>query len=96
MILTIAEVEHIAKLARIELTKEEKEKFALQLTRILDYVTLLSEVDTENVIPTAHVTGLENVTREDKVANCPKKTRDKILAAFPDRDDDYLKVKSVF
>lgn len=96
MALTIPEVEHIAKLARIELTDEEKKKFARQLSAILDYVAQLKEVDTSQVEPTAQVTGLENVTREDVVQGCDKKTRDKILDALPAREDDFVKVKAVF
>lgn len=96
MILTIAEVEHIAKLARIELTDEEKKKFANQLSTILDYVDQLKEVDTSKVEATAQVTGLENVARQDKAKDCDADTREKILAAAPTREGDFIKVKAVF
>lgn len=61
-------VAHIAKLANLPLSDEEIKKFEKQLDETLQYIENLQEVDTNNVQPTAHVTGLENVTRED-VAN---------------------------
>lgn len=67
MKLTKDDVKKIANLARLGLTEEEVERFAGQLTDILSYVTLLSEVDTTGVPETCQVTGLANVTREDKV-----------------------------
>jgi aspartyl-tRNA(Asn)/glutamyl-tRNA(Gln) amidotransferase subunit C len=59
------DVSHIAKLANLPLTDEEKNKFEKQLDETLKYIENLQEIDTKNVQPTAHVTGLENVTRED-------------------------------
>ena len=96
MALSISEVERIAKLARIELTEEEKKKFAGQLSAILDYVDQLKEVDTSKVEPTAQVTGLENVTRLDEVKHSSAATIEKILAAAPMREGDFIKVKAVF
>ncbi len=65
--LDISQIEHIAKLSRLELTTEEKRHYCEQLSSILDYVGQLSEVDTENVEPTANITGLSNVSREDEI-----------------------------
>jgi len=59
------DIEHIAKLARLKLTDAEKEKFSDQMGTIIEYIEKLSELDTENVEPTAHVLGLNNVFRED-------------------------------
>jgi aspartyl-tRNA(Asn)/glutamyl-tRNA(Gln) amidotransferase subunit C len=59
------DIEHIAKLARLKLTDAEKEKFSNQMETIIGYIEKLSELDTENVEPTAHVLGLNNVFRED-------------------------------
>lgn len=61
-------VAHIAKLANLPLTDEEQAKLEKQLEDTLSYIENLQEVDTKNVQPTAHVTGLENVTREDMSA----------------------------
>lgn len=65
------EVEHIAQLARIYFSDAEKEKFSRQLDSILNYVAKLNELDTSKVEPMAHVLPLQNVLREDKVANGP-------------------------
>ncbi len=65
--LTKTDVEHIAKLARLRLTPEEVEKMTDQLSSILQYVDMLGEVDTVNVEPTAQVTGLTTVLRDDDV-----------------------------
>lgn len=63
----IEQVKHIAKLSRLELSKEEEEKFSGELSSILDYVGELSEVETKDVEPMANITGLSNVSREDEV-----------------------------
>ena len=60
-------VEKISSLARIPLTKEEKEKLVSQLSKTINYVDILQKVDTSKVKHTTQVTGLENVFREDKV-----------------------------
>lgn len=65
--LTKDQVRHIAKLARLQLTEIEVEKFAKELTSILQYIDMLQEVDTKNVEPTAQVTGQANVFREDDI-----------------------------
>ena len=65
--LTKDQVRHIAKLARLQLTEPEVEKFTTELTKILSYVDMLKEVDTKNVEPTAQVTGQTNSLREDQV-----------------------------
>lgn len=96
MELSKQEIEHIALLARLGLTEEEKEKFAKQLSSILDYVEQLKEIDTDGVEPTAQVTGLENVMREDVMADCTKEVRDKLIKLVPDSEDDLVKTKSVF
>lgn len=59
------DVSHIATLANLPLSEAEKSKFEKQLAETLTYIESLQEVDTKDIQPTAHVTGLENVTRED-------------------------------
>ena len=59
------DIEHLAILARLKLTDAEKEKFSNQMRTIIEYIEKLSELDTENVEPTAHVLGLNNIFRED-------------------------------
>lgn len=70
MSLTRDQVKHVAKLANLQLTEEEEEKYSQQLSKILDYVEQLNEVDTSQVKPTFNVSGQENVMAEDKVGEC--------------------------
>lgn len=96
MKLTKKEIEHIAKLARLDLTEAELEKYGGQLSGILDYIDQLKEVDTTGVEPTAQVTGLENVLREDEVDEWDEAERELALRDSPDREDRFIKVKKVF
>ena len=82
MKLSLAEVEHVANLARLGLTDEEKELYREQLSAILDYAEMLNAVDTSAIAPTASVLPLRNVMRadepeaslspEDVLANAPR------------------------
>lgn len=67
MKLTQDDVRRLAHLARLNLTQEEVERLANELTDILNYVDMLTEVDTEGVPETSQVTGLSNVTRPDEI-----------------------------
>ena len=69
------EIEHIAVLARLSLTEEEKELFGSQLSGILGYMEQLNELDTKDVEPTSHVLALENVMREDIPGRIPPERR---------------------
>jgi aspartyl-tRNA(Asn)/glutamyl-tRNA(Gln) amidotransferase subunit C len=93
MAITREEVEHIAELAKLYLTEEEKEKMQRQLSAILDYFAMLQEIDTSLIPPTATVLPLRNVMREDTPA--PSFDRDKILANAPQKVEGYVKVKVV-
>jgi aspartyl-tRNA(Asn)/glutamyl-tRNA(Gln) amidotransferase subunit C len=96
MKLTKEEVQKIAFLARIELTDAEIDKFANQLGDILQYVNILSEVDTSKVEPTYQVTGLTNVTEPDEVA-VPVCATDDLLAVSPlAKEARQIVVKNVF
>ncbi len=68
MAISREDVLHVSKLARLELSEAEVEKFTVQLGDILDYISKLDELDTENVPPTAHVLEITNVFREDTVS----------------------------
>lgn len=81
MQLSKAEVEHIAKLARLALTPKEVEKFSKELTDILNYVEKLQELDTHGIEPTAQVTGLLNTPRDD--VPHPSLLGDALLKASP-------------
>lgn len=67
MALTKEDVKHVAKLARLQLTDDEIERFTVQLGAIFQHLDKLAEVDTEGVEETAQVSGLVNVMREDEV-----------------------------
>jgi len=87
----------VAQLARIELTNAEEEKFAGQLGAVLENFELLSNVDTTGVEPTAQVTGLTNVFRNDEVKNSGgKESRDQLLSNVPEIDNGSIKVPGVF
>ena len=87
------EVKHIASLARIGLTDKEVEKFSHDLSSILDWIKQLEEADVENVVETSHITGLKNISREDKEVDFENKAGIKKL--FPEEKNGYDKVKSV-
>ena len=59
------EVKHIAKLARIEFSEDEINRFTEQLSTILNYVSKLDELNTEDIVPTSHVIDLKNCFRDD-------------------------------
>lgn len=63
------DIKHVAHLARLELTVQEVNKYAQDLTAVVDYINQLKQVDTTNVEPTAQVTGLVNRLRQDQVKN---------------------------
>jgi aspartyl-tRNA(Asn)/glutamyl-tRNA(Gln) amidotransferase subunit C len=67
MKITAEEVEHVAELARLEVSAQEKEELTLQMNRILLYMEKLNQLDTSRVEPTSHVIDLENAFREDGV-----------------------------
>ena len=93
MSLTRQEVEHIAELARLGLTEEEKEIFAGQLSAILDYFQVLQQLDTDSVPPTTTAIPQENVTFEDEVE--PSSLREDILSNAPDAVDGFFRVRAI-
>ena len=93
MAVTIEDVEHVAKLARLEFTQAEKEKLVHQLNDILTYVGKLNEIDTTNVEPLSHVIELENVFREDVVI--PSSSSEETLKNAPDRTEKFFRVPKV-
>lgn len=89
------EVEHIATLAKINLTKQEVEKLSEELSDILGYVEQLQEVDTENVNPVTQVAGAVNIFRKDAVKNCDEEEIATMIKNFPDRESRFVKVKKI-
>ncbi|MBA3532130.1 MAG: Asp-tRNA(Asn)/Glu-tRNA(Gln) amidotransferase subunit GatC [Ardenticatenales bacterium] len=93
MSLTLKQVEEIAGLARLDLSKQEKERFRDQLSAILDYAEMLQHLDTGNVPPTAQVTGLVGVLREDVIA--ASLDQKEALANAPATQDGFVVVPTV-
>ena len=94
MALTLDEVRHVARLARLRLNDTELAEMQQQLSSILEYVDMLQEVDVTAVPPTAQVTDVVNVVRPDEVR--PSMPVEEVLAGAPQREDDFFKVKPVF
>lgn len=76
------QVLHVAKLARLELTEDEIERFGGELSKVLDHIEKIGELDLADVEPTSHVVEIENVLRADEPR--PSIPREKALASAPD------------
>lgn len=87
--ISIKQVEHVAELAKIELSDEEKLLFTEQLNTILDYFKVLDEVDTSNVQPMLSVLGLRNIWRDD--TPLPYLSVEDALANVPRNERGYVK-----
>ena len=97
MSITQQDVEHIANLARIELTAEEKKMFETELSGILSFVETLNELDTSNVEPVNGGTMLEDVMRDDEQSDVYMEGMSaRLVEAAPEKKDNFIKVKSVF
>lgn len=93
MSITLKDVEHVANLARLDLSDAEKAQFTEQLNAILKYAEKLNELDTDGVEPTSHVLPITNVMREDvKKESLPI---EKVLLNAPDEEDGQFKVPAV-
>ncbi|MGA3286094.1 MAG: Asp-tRNA(Asn)/Glu-tRNA(Gln) amidotransferase subunit GatC [Bacteroidota bacterium] len=93
MAVTIKEVEHIAKLAKLEFTDAEKEKFTHQLNQILEYVEQMNKLDTSHVEPLSHVIELSNVFRADEVKQGV--STEEALKNAPSKTEEFFKVPKV-
>jgi aspartyl-tRNA(Asn)/glutamyl-tRNA(Gln) amidotransferase subunit C len=93
---TKEQIEHIARLSRIEISPREQEKFSKEISSVLNYMKILNEINTDEVEPTAQVTGLSNVLRVDEVHPSDEETIRIMKANFPDNVADFLKVPAVF
>ena len=86
------QVLHVARLARLRLTDEEVERMSGELSSILDHIEKINELDLEDVVPTSHVIGVENVLRPDEPR--PSIPRERALEHAPDAADDGFRVPS--
>jgi aspartyl-tRNA(Asn)/glutamyl-tRNA(Gln) amidotransferase subunit C len=92
--LTQADVEHVARLARMRLSPEEIERMQVQLSAILEYIELLQEVDVEGVPPSSRVIGLSTVMRPDDVQSML--SQEEALRNAADQQEGMFRVKAVF
>lgn len=93
MKLSTADVEYVAKLARLEVSEAEKEKFTAQLNDILRYIDQLNELDTTGVAPMSHAIAVTNAFREDRVAQSLEPGA--ALANAPDARGEFFRVPKV-
>ena len=94
MSLTPEEINKVATLARLRLTPEEAVRHAETISAVLDYMTILNEVDTSQVEPTFQVTGLKEIMRADVTEVSP--LSEKLIAKFEKIEDTWLVVPAVF
>jgi len=88
------DVLHVAKLAKLTLTSKEITKFQEQLSKIVDYIGKLSEVDTSNIEPTNQTTGLENIFRTDEVT-LKSFTQEEALSGTEKTQNGYFVVDAI-
>ena len=91
--ISLTEVEHVARLARLDLDAAEKERMRRQLDQILTYIDTLRQVNTTGVPPTAHVLPLVNVMREDEVR--PSYPVEAMLQNAPRTAGDLIRVPRI-
>lgn len=96
--LTEKEIQHIANLARIKLSKDEEKKFSKELGSVLDFIGQLNKADTSQVEPAYQITGLVNSFRTDehrKDFEMNEDLNEKLIGQAPQAQNRFIKVKSV-
>ncbi len=93
MTIDLKQVEHIALLARLSLTEDEKKTLSSQLSGVLEYMAKLDELDTTDTEPTSHVLDLVNAMREDIPK--PSLKADEALSNAPERSGDFYRVPRI-
>lgn len=91
--ITREQVEHVARLARLDLADVDKERMRVQLDAILSYIDKLRELDTADVEPTSHAIRMTNVMREDET--CPSFPGERMLANAPEQDGEFFRVPKI-
>ena len=91
--ISIQEVDHVARLARLELSAAEKERMRSELDGILSYIDKLRALDTRDVEPTSHAVPVTNVMRDD--VERPSLPQEEMLANAPDRHRDLFRVPKI-
>ena len=93
MSVTIKDVEHIASLAKLSFSEEEKQKLTSELNEILAYMEQLNRVDTTNVEPLSQVVPMNNVFRQDELK--PPLSREEVLQNAPAKTEQFFRVPKV-
>ncbi|MBI3397242.1 Asp-tRNA(Asn)/Glu-tRNA(Gln) amidotransferase subunit GatC [Candidatus Woesebacteria bacterium] len=93
--LFLKDIEHVALLARLTLSSEEIERFGNQLSKIVDYVHELDEVDTSGIEPTSQTTGLKNVYRADKLKTEDGLSQDQAISGTEKVHNGYFMVPGI-
>jgi aspartyl-tRNA(Asn)/glutamyl-tRNA(Gln) amidotransferase subunit C len=93
--LTKDEVLHVAKLAQLDLSDSEVKKFLPQLSKVVDFISQLNEIDTKGIEPTAQVTGLTNVYRKDEVDSTNILSNDAALGGTDKSYNGFFKVGAI-
>ena len=91
--ISLEQVEHVARLARLELSSAEKERMRNELDGILSYIDKLRALDTSDVEPTSHAVPLTNVMRDD--TEVPSLPQHDMLANAPDRHGELFRVPRI-
>ncbi len=91
--ITLKEVEHVARLARLELSEADKDRMRRELDRILAYIDKLRALATEGVEPTSHAVPITNVMRDDTPR--PSFPQSEMLANAPDRCGEFFRVPRI-
>lgn len=90
--ISLDQLQHIAKLARLEIDPKKEESLAIQLSETASYIDVLSELDTKNVTPTFQTNHLKNVTRDDEIQD--SLTQTEALSQAPDTYNGYFKTQA--
>ncbi len=87
------DIERVAKLARLELSEQEKETFGNQLDQILTYMEQLNRLDTTGIEPTSHAIPVYNAFREDEAR--PSYPKEEVLGIGPEEEEGHFKVPRI-
>ena len=87
------DIEKVARLARLQLSEEEKRTFQSQLEQILTHMEQLNKLDTTGVEPTSHAIPIHNAFREDDVRS--SFPREEVLGTAPAQEDEHFKVPRI-
>lgn len=88
-----AAVDHVARLARLDLSEDERERMRVEMTNILEHVAQIQSLDLDGVEPTSHAIALRNVMRVDEVR--PSLSQDQALAIAPSTEDGRIMVPRI-